>query len=176
MHSLTLFWLAVLDFLWFGSTLLIQEFQWFSPFAQKWNRKQPRTTQILELGEFDKTQGGGFFSKKDHVRECDWNLKSVSGICLWGMNHTPQLGLGITVIRHLKCCCLLNKMLKTLRCSPLTCDPFHLFGISFSRIYLSLHWIKHITRGSGSGSSWINSVSCSSGSSSSSVTSRFLWF
>lgn len=36
----------------------------------------------LERGEceFDKTQGGRFFSNKDHVRECDWNLcvKSVS--------------------------------------------------------------------------------------------------
>ncbi len=100
MHSLALLWVVLLDFLFFGSALLWQKFKWFPQLLRNSTKNSLKQTKkkILKQGEcnFDKKKTrrrrGSFSSNKDHVRECDWNLKSVCAIYLWGMNHTPQLG------------------------------------------------------------------------------------
>lgn len=79
MHSLSLFSAAVLNLLFFWLT---QEFQWFSPLLGNSGKKKPQTTQILEPGEFDKTQGLGFSVKRIMLESAAeiWNLyvESVS--------------------------------------------------------------------------------------------------
>lgn len=76
MHSLSLFSAAVLNLLFFWLT---QEFQWFSPLLGNSGKKKPQTTQILEPGEFDKTQGLGFSVKRIM-------LESAAEICTWNLS------------------------------------------------------------------------------------------
>lgn len=89
-----------------------------------------------------KTQGAGFSVTRIMLESGERKLKSVCGICLWGKNHTPRPGLGITAIRRLSRCRLLNEKQETLRCLPQNFDLLQTIS-SLGIIYLSLCWMKY---------------------------------